>query len=459
MRPTGPVYLNGVPLARELFTKWLDEDPYGTGDSTNVVVDVHRPDNKGFGDAEAAADAWRAAVEALDEPDDDDALVAEVLRVADANTVDGAVDTSHLTSYGELGNHVMRELGPGAVAVDYVERCALTWRAQRDEPRGPWWRASTDFTEPVKVSPSEEEEQEVFDEDEDEGVLLGATNALAARLKAVEERRERELDEEARRVAEDVAALRRARRAADRRAAEAEAARLAAEVEREEAAVRRDVTAALQRRVEELERELAMRDAVQEAPAPQSPSKAVQQLRKSLERPADRPRRAPPPPTTARDAATALQRVARGNLTRRRTHAVATLEAEVRAAQERLEAEVREAQRRLEDARAALPAMARPQPVEAPAPAPLPMDPFAGNAETFVRAAHAFSGDGDQELSIERDQALLVRTAHLADASGWVFAVAVDDGEGEPRCGYVPISHLGGAVSPRFFQDEASEVS
>ena len=87
------------------------------------------------------------------------------------------------------------------------------------------------------------------------------------------------------------------------------------------------------------------------------------------------------------------------------------------------------------------------------------MDPFAGNAETFVRAAHAFTGDGDQELSIERDQALLVRTAHLADASGWVFAVAVDDGEGEPRCGYVPISHLGGAVSPRFFQDEASEVS
>ena len=34
---------------------------------------------------------------ALDEPDDDDELVAEVLRVADANTVDGAVDTSHLT--------------------------------------------------------------------------------------------------------------------------------------------------------------------------------------------------------------------------------------------------------------------------------------------------------------------------------------------------------------------------
>ena len=204
-----------------------------------------------------------------------------------------------------------------------------------------------------------------------------------------------------------------------------------------------------------------MRDAVQEAPAPQSPSKlrVQEQLRKSLERPADRPRRAPPPPTTARDAATALQRVARGNLTRRRTSAVATLEAEVRAAQERLEAEVREAQRRLEDARAALPQMARPQPVEAPAPAPLPCDPFAGNAETFVRAAHAFTGAGDQELTIERDQALLVRTAHLADASGWVFAVAVDDGEGEPRCGYVPISHLGGAVSPRFFQDEASEVS
>ena len=259
MRPTGPVYLNGVPLARELFTKWLDDDPYGTGDSTNVVVDVHRPDTKGFGDAEAAADAWRAAVAALDEPDDDDALVAEVLRVADANTVDGAVDTSHLTSYGELGNHVMRELGPGAVAVDYVERCALTWRAKRDEPRGPWWRASTDFAEvPVKVSPSEEE-QEVFDEDEDDGAALGATNALAARLKAVEERREREADAEARRVAEDVAALRRARRAADRRAAEAEAARLAAEALREETAVRRDVIEALHRRVEELERELAMR--------------------------------------------------------------------------------------------------------------------------------------------------------------------------------------------------------
>ena len=112
MRPTGPVYLNGVPLARELFTKWLDEDPYGTGDTSNIVVDVIRPDSKGFGDAEAAADAWRAAVEALDEPDNDDALVAEVLRVADANTIDGAVDTSHLTSYGELGNHVMTGTGP-----------------------------------------------------------------------------------------------------------------------------------------------------------------------------------------------------------------------------------------------------------------------------------------------------------------------------------------------------------
>ena len=66
-------------------------------------------------------------------------------------------------------------------------------------------------------------------------------------------------------VAEDVAALRRARRAADRRAAEAEAARLAAEALREETAVRRDVIEALHRRVEELERELAMRDAFQEA--------------------------------------------------------------------------------------------------------------------------------------------------------------------------------------------------
>ena len=77
-------------------------------------------------------------------------------------------------------------------------------------------------------------------------------------------------------VAEDVAALRRARHAADRRAAEAEAARLAvealreetavrlaAEALREETAVRRDVIEALHRRVEELERELAMR-AVQE---------------------------------------------------------------------------------------------------------------------------------------------------------------------------------------------------
>ena len=70
--------------------------------------------------------------------------------------------------------------------------------------------------------------------------------------------------------------LRRARRAADRRAAEAETARLAAEALREETAVRlaaealreetavrRDVIEALHRRVEELERELAMR-AVQE---------------------------------------------------------------------------------------------------------------------------------------------------------------------------------------------------
>ena len=77
-------------------------------------------------------------------------------------------------------------------------------------------------------------------------------------------------------VAEDVNALRRARRAADRRAVEAEAARLAveamreetavrlaAEALREETAVRRDVIEALHRRVEELERELAMR-AVQE---------------------------------------------------------------------------------------------------------------------------------------------------------------------------------------------------
>ena len=75
---------------------------------------------------------------------------------------------------------------------------------------------------------------------------------------------------------QDVAALRRARHAADRRAAEAEAARLAAEALRdetavrlaaealrEETAVRRDVIEALHRRVEELERELAMR-AVQE---------------------------------------------------------------------------------------------------------------------------------------------------------------------------------------------------
>ena len=44
-------------------------------------------------------------------------------------------------------------------------------------------------------------------------------------------------------------------------------------------------------------------------------------------------------------------------------------------------------------------------------------------------------------------------------AENFVLEFAVDDGEGEPRCGYVPISHLGGAVSPRFFQDEASEVS
>ena len=50
---------------------------------------------------------------------------------------------------------------------------------------------------------------------------------------------------------------------AGRPAAEAEAVRLAAEALREETAVRRDVIEALHRRVEELERELAMR-AVQE---------------------------------------------------------------------------------------------------------------------------------------------------------------------------------------------------
>ena len=82
-------------------------------------------------------------------------------------------------------------------------------------------------------------------------------------------------------VAEDVAALRRAAEAeAARLAAEAlreetavrlaaealreeTAVRLAAEALREETAVRRDVIEALHRRVEELERELAMR-AVQE---------------------------------------------------------------------------------------------------------------------------------------------------------------------------------------------------
>ena len=69
-------------------------------------------------------------------------------------------------------------------------------------------------------------------------------------------------------VAEDVAALRRAAEAeAARLAAEAlreeTAVRLAAEALREETAVRRDVIEALHRRVEELERDLAMR-AVQE---------------------------------------------------------------------------------------------------------------------------------------------------------------------------------------------------
>ena len=69
-------------------------------------------------------------------------------------------------------------------------------------------------------------------------------------------------------VAEDIAALRRAAEAeAARLAAEAlreeTAVRLAAEALREETAVRRDVIEALHRRVEELERELAMR-AVQE---------------------------------------------------------------------------------------------------------------------------------------------------------------------------------------------------
>ena len=77
MRPTGPVYLNGVPLARELFTKWLDEDPYGTGDASNIVVDVHRPDNKV---ARRRREPTRGR-QALDEPDDDDALVAEVFEL------------------------------------------------------------------------------------------------------------------------------------------------------------------------------------------------------------------------------------------------------------------------------------------------------------------------------------------------------------------------------------------
>lgn len=470
MKP-GPVFLNGVPLSRDLFSKWLDE-PYGTGLNAAVVVDVHRPDAAGFGDAAAAADAWHEMIEEAAAPDDDDALVAEVLRVADANTVDGAVDVAQLEACGELGKHVTRELGgAGPVSADYVERCALTWRAKRDAPLGPWWREHTAVSEPSppKVTEDSASEEEQFS-DEDEGATLGATNALSARLRAVEDRRARDADAEARRLSEDVAALRRARRAADRRAAEAEAARLTAEAEAARAAEARKPTLdadALQRRVEELERQLAARDAVvQEAPAPQRPRSRAIESAQAASRGAftalqkrDRPRRAPPPPQTSNKAATALQRVTRGNLTRRWTLAVATLEAEVRAAQERLETEVREAQRRLAAAREALPRTMRPAHAEAPAPAPLPSDPFAGNAETFVRAAHAFVGDGDQELTLEQDQALLVRTAHLADASGWVFAVAVDDGEGEPRCGYVPISHLGGAVSPRFFEDGASEVS
>ena len=64
-------------------------------------------------------------------------------------------------------------------------------------------------------------------------------------------------------VAEDVAALRRAAEAEAEALREETAVRLAAEALREETAVRRDVIEALHRRVEELERELAMR-AVQE---------------------------------------------------------------------------------------------------------------------------------------------------------------------------------------------------
>ena len=124
----------------------------------------------------------------------------------------------------------------------------------------------------------------------------GATNALPARLKAVEERRERELDEEATRVAEDAAASaggHGARRSARRRSRGG--ARLAAPSGAGGGGGATRIGAGpMQRRVEELERELAMRDAVQEAPAPQSPSKLrVQQLRKSLERPAD-PTHPPP---------------------------------------------------------------------------------------------------------------------------------------------------------------------
>ena len=58
--------------------------------------------------------------------------------------------------------------------------------------------------------------------------------------------------------------------------------------------------------------------------------------------------------------------------------------------------------------------MARPQPVEAPAPAAA-HGPFAGNAETFVRAGAA-RGRRRPGIDHRAGPGLLVRTAHLADA-------------------------------------------
>ena len=204
--------------------------------------------------------------------------------------------------------------------------------------------------------------------------------------------------------------------------------------------MRRDVTAALQRRVEELERELAMRDAVQEAPAPQSPSKAVQQLRKSLERPADRPRRAPPPPTMARRA------------TRRRGSnawraAILRGDGPVPSPRSRPRCAPRSAAPGERSARGAATARGR-----AGGSCPDGAAPSLGSAGSRpladgpLRRQRRDVREGPTHVhrrrrpgaTIERDQALLVRTAHLADASGWVFAAPSTTARAEAEAATCP---------------------